>query len=148
MSILQTATTSFKIELLQAVHNFGPTTPNTFKVALYTAAADINATTTIYSTTNEVVGTGYTAGGNTLVISTSPTAANNTANVPTAYISFNNTSWTNATFTARAALIYNVTQGNKSVAVLDFGSDKTVNNDTFQIIFPTPDANSAIVRIS
>ena len=148
MAILQTATTSFKVELLQAVHNFGPTTPNTFKVALYTAAADINATTTIYSTTNEVVGTGYTAGGNTLVISTSPTAANNSASVPTAYISFNNTSWTNATFTARAALIYNVTQGNKSVAVLDFGSDKTVNNDTFQIIFPTPDANSAIVRIS
>jgi hypothetical protein len=148
MSILQTATTSFKIELLQAVHNFGPTSANTFKVALYTAAADINATTTVYSTTNEVVGTGYTAGGNTLVISTSPTAANNTANVPTAYISFSNSSWTNATFTARAALIYNVTQGNKSVAVLDFGSDKTVNNDTFQIIFPTPDANSAIVRIS
>ena len=148
MSILQTATTSFKIELLQAVHNFGPTTPNTFKVALYTASADINATTTVYSTTNEVVGTGYTAGGNTLVISTSPTAANNFANVPTAYISFDNTSWTNATFTARAALIYNVTQGNKSVAVLDFGTDKTVNNDTFQIIFPAPDANSAIVRIS
>jgi len=148
MSILQTATTSFKVQLLQAVHNFGPTSANTFKVALYTAAADINATTTVYSTTNEVVGTGYTAGGNTLVISTSPTSANNTANVPTAFISFNNSSWTNATFTARAALIYNVTQGNKSVAVLDFGSDKTVSNDTFQIIFPTPDANSAIVRIS
>jgi hypothetical protein len=148
MSILQTATTSFKIELLQAVHNFGPTSANTFKIALYTAAADVNATTTVYSTTNEVVGTGYTAGGNTLVISTSPTAANNSSSVPTAYISFNNTSWTNATFTARAALIYNVTQGNKSVAVLDFGTDKTVNNDTFQIIFPAPDANSAIVRIS
>jgi hypothetical protein len=68
--------------------------------------------------------------------------------VPTAFISFSNTSWTSATFTCRGALIYNVTQGNKSVAVLDFGSDKTVNNDTFQIIFPTPDANSAIVRIS
>ena len=149
MSILQSATTSFKVELFQAVHNFGPTTPNTFKVALYTAAANINETTTIYSSTNEVAnGGGYTTGGNTLVISTSPTAANNTAGVPTAYISFNNTSWTNATFTARAALIYNVTQGNKSVAVLDFGTDKTVNNDTFQIIFPTPDANSAIVRIS
>jgi hypothetical protein len=148
MSILQSATTSFKVQLLQAVHNFGPTSPNTFKVALYTAAADINETTTVYSTTNEVVGTGYTAGGNTLVISTSPTSANNTANVPTAFISFNNSSWTNATFTARGALVYNVTQGNKSVAVLDFGSDKTVNNDTFQIIFPTPDANSAIVRIS
>ena len=148
MAITQTATTSFKVELLQAVHNFGPTSPNTFKVALYTGAANIGPTTTVYSTTGEVVGTGYTAGGNTLTISTSPTSGNNSSNVPTAYISFNNTSWTNATFTARGALIYNVTQGNKSVAVLDFGSDKTVNNDTFQIIFPTPDANSAIVRIS
>jgi hypothetical protein len=150
MSILQSAVTSFKIELLQAVHNFGPTSANTFKVALYTASADINQSTTIYTTSNEVSssGTNYTAGGNTLVISTSPTAANNTANVPTAYISFQNSTWANATFTARAALIYNVTQGNKAVAVLDFGSDKTVSNDTFQIIFPTPDANSAIVRIS
>jgi hypothetical protein len=148
MSILQTATTSFKVELLQAVHNFGPTSPNTFKIALYTANADINASTTVYTTSNEVVGTGYTAGGNTLVISTSPTSGNNFSSVPTAYISFTNSSWTSATFTARAALIYNVTQGNKAVAVLDFGTDKTVNNDTFQIIFPTPDANSAIVRIS
>ena len=148
MAIQQTATTSFKVELLQAVHNFGPTSPNTFKVALYTASSSIGPTTTVYSTTNEVVGTGYTAGGNTLVISTSPTSGNNSSSVPTAYISFNNTSWTNATFTARGALIYNETQGNKSVAVLDFGSDKTVSNDTFQIIFPTPDANSAIVRIS
>jgi len=148
MSILQTATTSFKVQLLQAVHNFGPTTPNTFKVALYTAAANINATTTAYTTSGELVGTGYTAGGNTLVISLSPTATNNSSGVPTAYISFNNTSWTNATFTCRGALIYNSTvSGNPSVAVLDFGSDKTVNNDTFQIIFPTPDANSAIVRI-
>jgi hypothetical protein len=147
MSILQTATTSFKVELLQAVHNFGPTSPNTFKLALYTAAADIGYTTTVYTTTNEVTGAGYTAGGNTLVISTSPTSGNNTANIPTAYISFNNSSWTNATFTARAALVYNSSQGNKAVAILDFGSDKTVNNDTFQVIFPTPDANSAIVRI-
>lgn len=148
MTIAQTATTSFKVELLQAVHNFGPTSPNTFKVALYTAAANIGSTTTIYTTSNEVTGTGYTAGGNTLVISISPTAANNTGGIPTAYISFNNTSWANATFTCRGALIYNSTQGNKSVAVLDFGSDKTVSNDTFQIIFPSPDANSAIVRIS
>jgi len=147
MSILQTATTSFKVELLQAVHNFGPTSPNTFKLALYTAAADIGYTTTVYTTTNEVTGAGYTAGGNTLVISTSPTSSNNTANIPTAYISFNNSSWTSATFTARAALVYNSSQGNKAVAILDFGSDKTVNNDTFQVIFPTPDANSAIVRI-
>jgi hypothetical protein len=149
MSISQTATTSFKVELLQAVHNFGPTSPNTFKVALYTGAANIGPTTTVYDSTNEVPnGNGYTTGGNTLTISTSPTSGNNVSNVPTAYISFNNTSWTNATFTCRGALIYNATQGNKSVAVLDFGSDKTVSNDTFQIIFPTPDANSAIVRIS
>ena len=148
MSIQQTATTSFKVELLQAVHNFGPTSPNTFKVALYTAAANVGPTTTVYSTTNEVVGAGYTAGGNTLTISVSPIASNNSSSVPTAYISFNNTSWTSATFTCRGALVYNATQGNKSVAVLDFGSDKTVSNDTFQIIFPTPDANSAIVRIS
>jgi len=149
MAILQTATTSFKVELLQAVHNFGPTSPNTFKVALYSAAANLGSATTVYSTTNEVPnGSGYTTGGNTLVISVSPTFGNNTGGVPTAFISFSNTSWTSATFTARAALIYNVTQGNKSVAVLDFGADKTVNNDTFQIIFPTADANSAIVRIS
>lgn len=150
MAFVQTATTSFKVELFQAVHNFGPTSPNTFKIALYTAAASIGPTTTIYTTSNEVSssGTGYTAGGNTLVISTYPTSGNNFSSVPTAYISFNNTSWTNATFTCRGALIYNTTQGNKSVAVLDFGADKTVSNDTFQIIFPTPDANSAIVRIS
>jgi hypothetical protein len=149
MSIQQTATTSFKVELLQAVHNFGPTSPNTFKVALYTAAANIGPTTTIYSSTNEVPnGNGYTTGGNTLTISVSPTSGNNSSAVPTAFVSFNNSTWTNATFTCRGALVYNSTQGNKSVAVLDFGSDKTVNNDTFQIIFPTPDANSAIVRIS
>ena len=148
MSISQTATTSFKVELLQAIHSFGPTSPDTFKVALYTASANIGPTTTVYTTTNEVVGTGYTAGGNTLVISTSPTSGNNAANVPTAFVSFSNTSWTNASFTARGALIYNSTEGNKSVAVLDFGADKTVSNDTFQIIFPTADATSAIVRIS
>jgi hypothetical protein len=148
MSIQQTATTSFKVELPQGIHNFGPTSPDTFKIALYTAAANIGPTTTVYITSGEVVGAGYTAGGNTLVITTSPTASNNSANVPTAYFSFGNSSWTSATFTARGALIYNSTEGNKSVAVLDFGADKTVSNDTFQVIFPTADANSAIVRIS
>ena len=148
MAITQTATTSFKVELLQAVHNFGPTSPDTFKIALYTGDSSIGATTTVYTTTNEVTGTGYTAGGNTLSISVSPTSGTNLSNVITAYVSFSNTSWVSATFTARGALIYNSSQGNKSVAVLDFGSDKTVNNDTFQVIFPAPDANSAIVRIS
>ena len=88
MTIAQTSTTSFKVELLQAVHNFGPTTPDTFKIALYTATSDIGPATTAYTATNEVVGTGYTAGGNTLVISTSPTSGNNTASIPTAFVSF------------------------------------------------------------
>lgn len=150
MSIAQTATTSFKVELLQAVHNFGPASADTFKIALYTGAANIGPTTTVYTTTGEVSssGTGYTAGGNVLVISTTPTSGNNSAGVPTAFISFSSATWTSATFTCRGALIYNSTQGNKSVAVLDFGSDKTVSNDTFQITFPSADANSAIVRIS
>ena len=147
MSISQTATTSFKVELLQAVHNFGPTSPNTFKIALYTAASDIGPDTTVYTTTAEVVGTGYTAGGNTLVISTSPTSGSNNLNVATAFVSFSNTSWASASFTARGALIYNSTQGNKSVAVLDFGADKTAANTTFEIVFPTANATSAIVRI-
>jgi len=148
MTIAQTATTSFKVELLQAVHNFGPTSADTFKIALYTALATIGPTTTVYTTTAEVVGAGYTAGGNTLVISTSPTSGDNNASVPTAYVSFANSSWPGASFTARGALIYNSTEGNKSVAVLDFGADKTVAGTTFQIEFPTANATSAIVRIS
>lgn len=151
MSIAQTATTSFKVQLLQAVHNFGPTSPNTFRIALYTGAANIGPTTTAYTTSGEVSssGTGYTAGGEILTIVVSPTSSNNSAGVPTAYISFQNATWYNATFTARGALIYNDSAvGNPSVAVLDFGSDKTVSNDTFTVYFPTPDANNAIVRIS
>jgi hypothetical protein len=150
MSIVQSATTSFKVQLMQGVHNFGPTSADTFKIALYTALADLNQSTTVYTTSNEVSssGTNYTAGGNTLVISQSPTSGNNNLGVPTAYISFVNSSWPLANFTARCALIYNSTEGNKSVAVLDFGSDKVVNGDTFTVTFPTPDANSAIVRIS
>jgi hypothetical protein len=148
MTIAQTATTSFIVELPQGIHNFGPTAPDTFKIALYTAAANLDATTAVYSTVGEVVGTGYAAGGNTLVISVTPVAANNIAGTPTSYWSFANTTWSGASFTARGALIYNATEGNKSVAVLDFGSDKTVTNNTFQVVFPTPDANSAIVRIS
>lgn len=148
MTVAQTATTSFKVELLQAVHNFGPTTPDTFKIALYTATSDIGPATTVYTATNEVVGTGYTAGGNTLAISTGPTSGNNNSSIPTAFVSFSNTSWASSSITARGALIYNSTQGNKSVAVLDFGADKTTANTTFLITFPAADASSAIVRIS
>ena len=148
MPIFQTATTTFKVELPQGIHNFGPTLPDTFKIALYTPGADLGPATALYTTTGEVVGAGYLAGGNVLTISVSPTSGNNTSGVPTSFWSFGNSTWTNATFTARGAVIYNSTKGNKSVAVLDFGTNKTVNNDTFQVIFPTPDANSAIVRIS
>lgn len=148
MTIAQTSTTSFKVELLQAVHNFGPTSPDTFYIALYTGAASINATTQAYTTAGETSGTGYTAGGKVLTINQSPTALNNTAGIPTAFTSFATIAWPNASFTARGALIYNTSKGNKSVAVLDFGADKTVSGLTFTITFPTADANSAIVRIS
>lgn len=149
MSILQTATTSFKVQLFQAVHNFGPAAPDAFKIALYTAAANLGATTTAYTTVNEIAGAGYTTGGNTLTISVFPSSSNNNLNVPTAFISFGNSQWPSATFTCRGALIYNDTvAGKPSVAVLDFGADKTVNNDIFNVIFPTPNANNAIVRIS
>lgn len=148
MAITQTATTSFKVELMQAVHNFGPTSADTFKIALYTSSASIGAATTAYTTSGEVSGTGYTAGGVTLTISTTPTSGVNGSGVPTAFVSFAPVSWAGATFTARGALIYNSTDGNKSVAVLDFGADKTVSNDTFQITFPTASADSAVVRIS
>ena len=148
MAIAQPATTNFTDELPPGIHNFGPTAPDTFKIALYTAAANLTAATAVYTTVGEVVGAGYVAGGNTLVISVTPTSGNNSGNVPTAFFSFSNSSWPSSSFTARGALIYNSTEGNKSVAVLDFGSDKTVSNDTFTVIFPTPDANNAIVRIS
>ncbi len=145
---IQTSTTSFKLQLMQAIHSFGPTSPDTFKIALYTSAATLGPDTTVYTTSDEVTGTGYTAGGKTLTINPSPATGLNSTAVPTAFVSFDDISWTNATFTTAGALIYNSTEGNKSVAVLVFNTVKTVNNDTFQIIFPTPDANSAIVRIS
>ena len=146
MAILQTATTSFKVELPQGIHNFGPTSPNTFKIALYTAASDIGPDTTVYTTTAEVVGTGYTAGGNTLVISTSPTSGNSTASIPTAFVGFSNTSWASSTITARGALIYK-SGANGAVCVLDFGSDKT-STASFTVQFPSATNSSAIIRIS
>ena len=141
--------TSFKAELMLAVHDFRATGGDTFKLALYTSSASLDANTTAYTSSNEVSssGTNYTAGGGTLV-NLGVVTSNNTASTGTGFTDFSDLTFANATITARGALIYNATEGNKSVAVLDFGSDKTVNNDTFQIIFPTPDANSAIVRIS
>jgi hypothetical protein len=148
MALQQTATTSFKIEVLQAVHNFGPASPDTFKIALYTGNADIGPDTTVYTTADEVSGAGYTAGGEVLTISQAPVAAQNLQQVPTAYISFAPAVWPAAGFTARGALIYNSTKGDKAVAVLDFGADKTSAGQPFTVTFPTATANDAVVRIS
>lgn len=149
MAITQAMATSFKVEILDGVHNFGTgvvrasTAADTFKIALYTSAATLDASTTAYTTSGEVVGTGYTAGGNTLTVSVVPTSSGTTA-----YLSFSNSSWATATITARGAMIYNSTQSNKCVAVLDFGSDKTSTAGTFTIVFPTADATDAIIRIA
>lgn len=140
MAITQAMCTSFKVDLLDGEHDFGA---DTFKIALYTSSATLDATTTAYSATNEASGTGYTAGGNTLTVSTTPTSSGTTA-----FISFSNTTWSTATITARGALIYNSTNANKAVAVLDFGSDKTSTAGDFTIQFPTADSSSAIIRIA
>jgi hypothetical protein len=135
-SILQTQTTSFKTELYTAVHNLST---DTLKIALYTASADLNESTTAYSATNEVTGTGYVAGGVVL------TGVTINSSGFTAYVSFSNVTF-NAAVTARCALIYNVTQGNKSIFVLDFGSDKTSTN--FTITMPANTATAALIRSS
>jgi hypothetical protein len=141
MAITQGMATSFKVQLLNGQQNFSS---NTFKLALYTSAATLGETTTVYSASNEVPSTGnYTAGGNTLSVSVTPTSTGNVA-----YISFSNTSWTNATITANGALIYNNTNANSAVAVLSFGGDKTSTNGTFAVNFPTADASSAIIRLT
>ena len=137
MSIVQTQTTSFKKQLYQGVHDLST---DTIYIALYTAAADLNADTTVYSSTNEVVATGYTAGGQIMT-----GVAINTDGY-TAYVNWANVSWT-AALTARCALIYNVTQGNKSIAVLDFGSDKT-STTTFTITMPSNTSTTALIRSS
>ena len=137
MSIVQTQTTSFKAQLYQGVHDL---TTDEIRIALYTASADLNEATTVYSTTNEVVASGYTAGGSVLT----PVTVNSSGF--TAYVGFPNVSWS-AALTARCALIYNVTQGNKSIAVLDFGSDKT-STTTFTITMPANAASTALIRSS
>jgi hypothetical protein len=147
MSIVQTATTSFKVQLAQGLHNFGPTSPNTFNIALFTSLATLNAATTQYSTqlVGEVVGTGYTQGGQQLTITQTPTSGSTGGTV--AYWSFANVLWSPASFTCRGAMIYNVSQSNASVCILDFGADKTCSN-SFTIQFPTAVASSAILRIA
>ena len=135
--IVQTQTTSFKAEVYQAVHNL---LTNTIKIALYTASANLDENTTVYSTTNEVVAAGYTAGGEIM------TGVTLNSSGYTVYVNFANVSWSTSV-TARCALIYNASQGNKSIAVLDFGSDKT-STSTFTITMPANTATSALIRSS
>ena len=136
MSILQTQTTSFKAELYQAIHNL---VTDTLKIALYTGNANLNEATTEYTTANEVSGTGYVAGGVAL------TGVTINSSGFTAYVDFDNVVF-NAAVTARCALIYNSSKANRSVAVLDFGSDKTSAN--FTITMPANTASSALIRSS
>ena len=151
MAISQAMVTSFKVEILTATHNFGtaPTratgAADVFKLALYTSSATLDATTTAYTVTDEVSssGTNYTAGGLTLTVSQVPTSTSTTA-----WLDFDDLTFPSATLTARGALIYNLTQSNKAVAVLDFGSDKTSTAGNFTIQFPTANSTSAILRIA
>jgi hypothetical protein len=142
MAIVQGQTTVFKKNCLSGLENFAVGTPYTYKIALYTAFANLDSSTTAYSTTNEIAGTGYTAGG--LALTVIPPASSDTAQ--TAFVSFLPAIWNPASFTTRGALIYNSTTG-AAVAVLNFGSDK-VATSTFTIQFPTADATSAIIRYS
>ena len=144
MAITQAMTTQLKIDILSGT--FNPS--HTFKVALYTVTATLDATTTIYTTTGttyEVVGTGYTAGGTAVTVTTSPTNGGSGA---IAYLSFSNPSWTTATILARGALIYDVTNSNHAIAVLNFGTDQSSTAGTFTIQMPTADATNAIIRIA
>ena len=143
MAITQEMCTSFKVALLDGEMDFSSNTSQTFKIALYTSSATLGAATTAYATTNEASGTGYTAGGNTLTISANPASSGTTA-----FLDFADTTWTDATITARGALIYKSGGGNPAVAVLDFGADKTSTAGDFQVQFPTADATNAIVRIA
>jgi hypothetical protein len=140
--IVQGQTTAFKLNLLKGLENFAVGTPYTYKVALYTAFAGLDSSTTAYTTTNEITGTGYTAGGKDLVVI--PPDSNNTNQ--TAFVSFLPAIWSPASFTTRGALIYNGNTG-AAVCVLNFGSDK-VATSTFTIQFPTANATDAIIRIS
>jgi len=143
VTIVQGQTTRFKTDALSGLVNFNTGTSYTYKIALYTANANLDNATAVYTTTGEVTGTGYTAGGKPLVISNVPTG-DTTNNV--AYISFDPVTWTGASFTCRGALIYNSTT-NATVAVLNFGSDKTTTG-TFTVTFPTPSSTTAVITIS
>ncbi len=136
--------TSFKIALLDGEMDFSSDTSQAFKIALYTSSATLDATTTAYSVTNEVSGTGYTAGGNTLTIGTNPKSDTGST---VAYLNFSSTTWTSSSITARGALIYKAGGTTPAIAVLDFGADKTTSDETFEVAFPVAGATTAIIRV-
>ena len=143
MAITTALPTTFKVEILKGVHNFTASSGDTFKMALYTSSASLGATTAAYTTSNEVSGTNYTAKGNTLT-SVTPVASSTTA-----VCDFADTTWSNATITARGAMIFNESaSGDPAVAILDFGADKTSTAGNFVVSFPTADASNAIIRIA
>ena len=143
MAITSAVCTSFKVEVLKGEHNFTASSGNTFNLALYTSSASLGASTTAYTTSNEVSGTGYTAKGNAL------TSVTPVADSTTAVCDFADTSFTSASFTARGCLIFNDSHSSDAaVCVIDFGADKTVTSGTFTIQFPTADASNAILRIA
>jgi len=143
MAISQAMTTSFKVEILGGDFDFSSGTTQTFYCALYTSSATLGATTTAYSTSNEVVGTNYTAGGNALTITQVPTSTGTTA-----FLDFQNVTWGTSTITARGALLYKSGGTTPAIAVLDFGSDKTSTAGDFTIVFPASDSSNAIIRIA
>ena len=157
MAITQAMCTSFKAELMLAVHDFRATGGDTFKLALYTSSATIDANTTAYTASNEVTGTNYTAGGGTLT-RLGVVTSNNTASTGVGFTDFSDLTFANATITARGALIYNTTPSansnanttltNAAVCALDFGSDKTSTDGDFTIIFPAATNTTAIIRIA
>ena len=138
MAITQAMCTQFKRDVMLGLHDLDS---DTIKIALYTSSATLNATTTAYATTNEISGAGYTAGGVTLA---SASVVNNSTS---GCFDSDDPSWTSATFTARGALIYNDTESDLAIAILDFGGDFTVAGGTFKIVFPAQTASNAIVRI-
>ena len=143
MAISSAVCTSFKVEILKGVHNFTASSGDTFKLALYTSDASLGASTTAYTTSNEVSGSGYTAKGNAL------TSVTPVADSTTAVCDFADTSFTSASFTARGCLIFNEdATGDPAVCAIDFGGDKTVSSGTFTIQFPAAAASTAIVRIA
>jgi len=141
VAISQALCTSFKVECLTATHDFTNGSGDTFKIALYTSSATLGASTTVYSATDEVSGTGYTAGGNTLT-NVTPTSAG-----VIAFGDFADTTWSASTITARGALIYNSSKSNRAVIVLDFGLDRSSSASDFIVQFPTADSTNAIIRI-